>query len=251
VALATAYAHQREAFGKRLIEHPLHAETLADMQAGFEAAFQLVFHLTHLLGRSECGQADSDEQACLRLLTPLAKLWTGKLAVDIASECCEAFGGAGYIENTGIPQLLRDAQVYPIWEGTSNVLALDTLRALGKTGVGPILHSVERCLQARRDSALPQALATAASDIRGSLLDATRWLETHGDDSSRLQAGARALAFSLARAVAAALLWRCAVASHAAGDARPGHALLRFLSCPLSHLSNSTFAPAFDLLDPA
>lgn len=251
VALATAYAHQREAFGKRLIEHPLHAETLADMQAAFEAAFQLVFHLTHLLGRSECGQADSDEQACLRLLTPLAKLWTGKLAVDIASECCEAFGGAGYIENTGIPQLLRDAQVYPIWEGTSNVLALDTLRALGKTGVGPILRSVERCLQARRDSALPQALATAASDIRGSLLDATRWLETHGDDSSRLQAGARALAFSLARAVAAALLWRCAVASHAAGDARPGHALLRFLSCPLSHLSNNAFAPAFDLLDPA
>ena len=98
---------------------------------------------------------------------------------------------------------------------------------------------------------MPEALATAASDIRGSLLDATRWLETHRDDSSRLQAGARALAFSLARAVAAALLWRCAVASHAAGNARPGHALLRFLSCPLSHLSNSTFAPAFDLLDPA
>ncbi|HNV08671.1 MAG TPA: acyl-CoA dehydrogenase family protein [Dokdonella sp.] len=251
VALATAYAHQREAFGKRLIEHPLHAETLADMQATFEAAFQLVFHLTHLLGRSECGLADADEQACLRLLTPLAKLWTGKLAVGMASECCEAFGGAGYIENTGIPQLLRDAQVYPIWEGTSNVLALDTLRALGKTGVGPILHCVERCLQARQDSPLPEALATAASDIRGSLLEAARWLETHGDDSFRLQAGARALAFSLARAVAAALLWRCAVASHAAGDARPGHALLRFLSCPLSHLSYNAFAPAFDLLDPA
>ena len=89
---------------------------MASLQAEFEAAFQLVFFVTQLLGRVETGTASPEERALLRVLTPLAKLWTGKLAVRIASEACEAFGGAGYIENTGIPQLLRDAQVYPIWE---------------------------------------------------------------------------------------------------------------------------------------
>jgi hypothetical protein len=59
------------------------------------------------------------------------KLTTGKQAVTVLSEVIEAFGGAGYVEDTGLPQLLRDAQVLPIWEGTTNVLSLDTLRALG------------------------------------------------------------------------------------------------------------------------
>src|SRR5690606_7056018 len=84
LTLATAYAYQREAFGRRLIEHPLHLATLADMQAEFEAAFQLVFHLAHLLGRNEASIATDQERALLRLLTPLAKAWTGKLAVRIA-----------------------------------------------------------------------------------------------------------------------------------------------------------------------
>src|SRR5690606_1818832 len=135
-----------EAFGRRLIEHPLHLATLADMQAEFEAAFQLVFHLAHLLGRNEASIATDQERALLRLLTPLAKAWTGKLAVRIASETCEAFGGAGYIENTGIPQLLRDAQVFPIWEGTTNVLALDTLRALRVHGIGPLRADADAIL---------------------------------------------------------------------------------------------------------
>ena len=69
-------------------------------------------------------------EAELRLVAPLAKLTTGKLAVASASEYLECFGGAGYVEDTGIPRLLRDAQVLPIWEGTTNVLAVDVLRAL-------------------------------------------------------------------------------------------------------------------------
>src|SRR2546423_15397630 len=71
------------------------------------------------------------ETLLLRLLTPVMKLTTGKQAVMVASEVLEAFGGAGYVEDTGLPQLLRDAQVLPIWEGTTNVLSLDTLHALG------------------------------------------------------------------------------------------------------------------------
>ena len=62
------------------------------------------------------------------------KLTTGKQAVLVLSEVVEAFGGAGYVEDTGLPQLLRDSQVLPIWEGTTNVLSLDTLRALGVGG---------------------------------------------------------------------------------------------------------------------
>lgn len=250
IALATAYAHQREAFGKRLIEHPLHAETLADMQAAFEAAFQLVFHLTHLLGRSESGQADTDELALLRLLTPLAKLWTGKLAVGMASECCEAFGGAGYIENTGIPQLLRDAQVYPIWEGTTNVLALDTLRALGKVGVGPIIRAGAQCTAQARANLASDAHRRACEGIDASLSNCAQWLEAHAEDALAMQAGARDLALSLARSVAAALLARNAAAHVRDGtDPNAVHALLRFLSHPLDRLTATNQAAAITLLD--
>ncbi|HZX72074.1 MAG TPA: acyl-CoA dehydrogenase family protein, partial [Rhodanobacter sp.] len=130
ISLARDFAARRQAFGRPLNEQPLHAQTLADMQAQFEAAFALAFEVAHLLGRVEQGEASPEEASVLRLLTPLAKLWTGKLAVKICSEALECFGGAGYIEDTGLPQLLRDAQVYAIWEGTTNVLSLDSLRAL-------------------------------------------------------------------------------------------------------------------------
>ena len=56
------------------------------------------------------------------------------------SEVLEAFGGAGYVEDTGLPMLLRDAQVFSIWEGTTNVLALDALRAIGPKGLAPLLR---------------------------------------------------------------------------------------------------------------
>src|SRR5262249_49683176 len=152
------------AFGRALIEQPLHAATLASMRAELAAAFELGFHVVALLGRVETGMAGEDEHALLRLLTPLAKLWTGKLAVAIASETCEAFGGAGYIENTGLPLLLRDAQVYPIWEGTTNVLALDALRVLAKHGIDPLRRAVEETLRETRahPQAIDAALAAAA-----------------------------------------------------------------------------------------
>src|SRR5437660_3491159 len=72
-----------------------------------------------------------DEARLLRVLTPVMKLTTGKQAVLVLSEVIEAFGGAGSVEDTGLPQLLRDSHVLPIWEGTTNVLPLDTLRGLG------------------------------------------------------------------------------------------------------------------------
>ena len=228
LALATDYARRREAFGRPLIEQPLHAATLASMHAEFAAAFELGFFVAGLLGRVECNVADDDERALLRLLTPLAKLWTGKLAVRIASEACEAFGGAGYIENTGMPLLLRDAQVYPIWEGTTNVLALDALRVLAKTGVDPLRIGIQNLLRAApaHSGAIDAALATAA-----------RWLHEHTGDRDTLEAGARGLALTLARTFAAALLAR--VAAHT-GDAMHGAALALFLDHGLSRLSGAS-----------
>jgi len=146
IALARNYADRRVVFNRPLADQPLHQDTLAGMQAEFEAAFHLTFFVTELLGRVQSGQADESQQNVLRLVTPLLKLWTGKLAVTIASEACECFGGAGYLEDSGIPQLLRDAQVWSIWEGTSNVQALDFLRAFRSVGGLQPLLSAQRAI---------------------------------------------------------------------------------------------------------
>ena len=130
LALAFDYAKKRVAFGAPLSEKPLHMDTLLGLQAETEAAFQLAFFVAELNGKNEAGEISEDDAQLLRVLTPIMKLTTGKQAVMVASEVLESFGGAGYIEDTGLPVLLRDSQVLPIWEGTTNVLALDTFRAL-------------------------------------------------------------------------------------------------------------------------
>jgi alkylation response protein AidB-like acyl-CoA dehydrogenase len=229
ISLARDYASRRQAFGRPLIEQPLHAQTLADMQAEFEGAFALAFEVAHLLGRVENGVAAAHEAALLRLLTPLAKLWTGKLAVKLCSEALESFGGAGYIEDTGLPQLLRDAQVYPIWEGTTNVLSLDSLRALAGEGFAALRMAVDDWLAGSDDAA-------AAAAIARTLDAAAAHLDRHGADRVSLEAGARGLAFTLARSAAAALLARQAAWSARRDEQRPGAALRRFVSHGLDRL---------------
>ena len=132
IALACDYAARRVQFGAPLIDKPLHVDTLAGLRAEHAGAFALAFRVVELLGRSESGEASDDEKLLLRLLTPIAKLLTAKQTVSTLSECLECFGGAGYVEDTGLPRLLRDAQVLPIWEGTTNVLSLDLLRAVSQ-----------------------------------------------------------------------------------------------------------------------
>lgn len=229
LALAFDYARRRQVFGRALIEQPLHRATLSALQAEFEAAFQLVFFVTELLGRVETGVAANAEKLLLRVLTPLAKLWTGKLAVRIASETCEAFGGAGYIENTGIPLLLRDAQVYPIWEGTTNVLALDVLRALGSGGIDGVIGAADRLLNEAGDD---------RHGVRAVLHAARDWLATHAARRDTLEAGARGFALTLARGFAAALLARHAAwTERERGDAHARAALAVFAAHGLSRLA--------------
>ncbi|KGI77193.1 acyl-CoA dehydrogenase family protein [Oleiagrimonas soli] len=237
LALANDYARRRQAFGRPLIEQPLHARTLADMQAEFEAAFALTFHVAELLGQVEASAASPGQAKLLRLLTPLAKLWTGKLSVAIASETLECFGGAGYIEDTGLPQLLRDAQVYAIWEGTTNVLSLDTLRALASTGLEPLTQAIEDWLG--HDDAQTEARNT----VRDALARAMDFIARHDGDPTRLQAGARGLAITLARAAAAALLAASARDARTRDDARPAAALRGFLAHGIDRLVDDDLDP--------
>ncbi len=227
LALAFSYAARRETFGRPLLQQPLHRHTLARMQADFEAAFHFTFHVVELLGRAE--QGDAAARQLLRVLTPVLKLWTGKLAVAIASETCEAFGGAGYIENTGIPLLLRDAQVYPIWEGTTDVLSLDTLRALSAFGFAGLREAT---------AALLGEAGGDAVGVTATLAEAERWVAAQAGDREALESGGRGLAFTLARSVAAALLARHAArAAHDERDALPHAALRVFTARGLSRLA--------------
>jgi putative acyl-CoA dehydrogenase len=130
--LAQSYSRERRTFGRPIIEHPLHQQTLSDVEASFARAFSLTLFVAHLLGRDEVGTATERERLLLRALTPISKLYSARVCMSGTSEVVEMFGGVGYIEDSGIPRLLRDAQVFSIWEGTTNVLALDFLRAVDK-----------------------------------------------------------------------------------------------------------------------
>jgi putative acyl-CoA dehydrogenase len=137
--LAQSYSRKRKVFGKYLIDHALHKFNLDRLEQEFCKSFDLTFYVAHLLGKDECGTATESERILLRSLTPIVKLFTAKRCMEVVSEVVEIFGGVGYIEDSGLPTLLRDAQVFSIWEGTTNVLALDFLRALQKENAAPVL----------------------------------------------------------------------------------------------------------------
>jgi alkylation response protein AidB-like acyl-CoA dehydrogenase len=205
LALARDYARRRVAFGAPLAEKPLHLDTLAALQAEYEAAFHLTFFVIELMGRVENGTASEEQTQVARTLTPVAKLTTGRQCVSVVSEIIEAFGGAGYVEDTGLPQLMRDAHVLPIWEGTTNVLALDTLRAVeGASGLAVLQRELRHVLQGMRHPDLVRLSARAEQALEA----AGEWLASAVHDQGRLEAGARRLALTLGRTFSAALLAR-------------------------------------------
>lgn len=202
VALARSYAEQRRAFGKRLSELPLHAETLAILEAEAQAAFLLTFEVVRLLGLKEANEIADGQRALLRLLTPIAKLTTAKQAVATLSEVIECFGGAGYVEDTGLPSLLRDTQVLPIWEGTTNVLALDALlRSDAQAGMRALYKRATSIAGGVTDGSLQTVTATAMTV----LAQAQQWL-IQTEDAQALQVGARRWALSVGRAYELLLL---------------------------------------------
>ena len=226
LALAKDYAKRRVAFGAPLDQKPLHVDTLASLEAEFEGAFLLTFRAVELLGKDEAGELNEHEAALLRLLTPIVKLTTAKQAVMIASEVLESFGGAGYIEDTGLPRLLRDSQVLPIWEGTTNVLSLDLLRALAKLGS---LEPIAREVHASVEGADPSLKAAAEAAVRA-VDHAQAWLmKTMEGGPHTVEAGARRLALTLGRALELGFLVREATRSKKHDDhAKPAAAARRF-----------------------
>ena len=227
LALARDYARRRVQFGAPLCEKPLHLETFADLQTEFEAAFQLAFFAVELLGREENALISHTDRKLLRLVTPLAKASTARQLMHVMPEVLEVFGGAGYVEDTGIARLLRDAQVLPIWEGTTNVLSLDALRALADAETCAAFESqVQTLAQAARTPALRAAGAHA--------LETTHLAFVHlcsASDQSReaAEAAARGVALTLARSLELALLVRHAQWSlDVEHDARAALAAQRF-----------------------
>jgi acyl-CoA dehydrogenase len=203
LALVRDYARRRKQFGALLTDKPLHADTIAGLEAEYAGAFLLAFRAAELLGKRERGAATEEEEALARALTPIAKLTTAKQAVACASEAIECCGGAGYVEDTGLPRLLADAQVLPIWEGTTNVLSLDTLRALAKGGA---IQAVLGEARGRLARAVDPGLRAPVEAATRALASAATWAQQSMTDATRTEAGARRFALTLGRALELAYL---------------------------------------------
>ncbi len=246
IALTRDYARKRKAFGAPLAEKPLHADTLATLQAEMEAAFHLSFALVELIGYDEMGRLREEQQHLLRLLTSLVKLSTGRQAVAVASEVIEAFGGAGYVEDTGLPLLLRDSQVLPIWEGTTNVLSLDMLRALGEVeGLTVLQNTLAQKIATARDP----ALVAVGRRVEQAVEHATAWLQqTRRQGKPLVEMGARRFALTLGRSLALGLLIAHAQWSlDNEQDGRARAAALRFAQAPLDLIVDADAAETFAL----
>ena len=163
VAEAVHHARHRSAFGALLAEQPLMVNVLADLTVESEAATASALRLARAY--------DEDDRAFRRFGTAVMKYWICKRATMHAAEALECLGGNGYVEESPMPQLLRDAPLNGIWEGSGNVISLDVLRALAREpeGLPAFLAECERGrgADARLDAhldALPAALTPLAGD---------------------------------------------------------------------------------------
>jgi putative acyl-CoA dehydrogenase len=137
VVNATHHAAHRSAFGKKLIDQPLMRNVLADLCLESEAATALAMRLARAYDEADAyaqaGENSSDAQLFKRLATAVGKYWTCKRAPNHAFEALECLGGNGYVEESGMPRLYREAPLASIWEGSGNVMSLDVLRALTRS----------------------------------------------------------------------------------------------------------------------
>ncbi len=133
---ALHHAQRRQAFGKPLVQQPLMRSVLADLALESEAATMLAMRLARAFEACEGADPAPAERAWKRLMTPAAKFWVCKRAVEVAGEAMEVLGGNGYVEPAVVARLFREAPVNSIWEGSGNIMCLDMLRALGREPEG-------------------------------------------------------------------------------------------------------------------
>jgi hypothetical protein len=203
IQLSKDFSKSRACFGKVIHDHPIHVKVLAKMEMEARAATLLALDLARFLGMADCGMIQEKDSNVFRLMTPVAKLYTAKQAVAVASEGLESFGGAGYLEDTMLPVALRDAQVLPIWEGTTNILSLDVLRALAKTK-GAALRSFHESVNQRIAAATqnPQ-LKDSALKVQQASNEIVAFAAKNVD---KMEIAAREFAYSLARTYMGMLL---------------------------------------------
>ena len=187
VAQATHHAAHRTAFGKLLVEQPLMVNVLADLAVESEATTILMMRLAGAFDRA----AAPLEAHFRRISVAIAKFWTCKRAIAVVAEALECHGGNGYVEESILPRLYREAPLNSIWEGSGNVNALDVLRAMQREpdSVAAYFAEVE---SAPKDSRLERAIAKLKNELTG------------GDMESR----ARRLVESMAVVLEASLLLR-------------------------------------------
>lgn len=209
VQLAIDYSCRRTAFGTKLANNTLHLQTVARMNIEYRAAFLLTFDLVRILGMEESGTASDEDLGVMRLMTPICKLYTAKQALKVCSEGLEAFGGMGYLEDSGLPRILRDAQVLSIWEGTTNVLALDVLRAISKSNGEVVIHFFSRMrklLDKARSSGKLEVIKLVEK-VETTMEDLSEFVYTlNSRDRQEVTNSARDLSYSFAKIYMAALL---------------------------------------------
>jgi putative acyl-CoA dehydrogenase len=132
---AAHHARHRMAFGRLLAEQPLMRNVLADLALESEAATRLMLKLASAFDQPD----DPLQRAWRRIVTPAAKFWVCKRAIEFTGECMEVWGGNGYVETGPMARLYREAPVNSIWEGSGNVMCLDVLRAIGRDPEGAML----------------------------------------------------------------------------------------------------------------
>ncbi|HEY7859294.1 MAG TPA: acyl-CoA dehydrogenase family protein [Candidatus Nanopelagicales bacterium] len=185
---AVWHTRHRSAFGRLLVDQPLMASVLADLVVEYEASLALGMRLAATYDRS-----DPQETALRRLALPAAKFWVCKRTQSAVGEALECLGGNGYIEESGMPRLYREAPVNSVWEGSGNVTALDLVRAL-----------------TREPDALDAYLAEVgeAAGVDARLDAAVTDLLTSLADLSEPESRARRLAEQVATVLAGSLLVR-------------------------------------------
>ncbi|MCX4904547.1 acyl-CoA dehydrogenase family protein [Streptomyces sp. NBC_00878] len=165
VSQAVHHSTYREAFGGRLIDKPLMRNVLADLALESEAATTLGLRLA-----AAYDDGSEQERAFLRLAVPAAKYWVTKRCTPVVAEALECLGGNGYVEESGLPRLLRESPLNSVWEGAGNVQALDVLRALQREpgALNAYLQEVGKARGAdhRLDGAIKNML-TELADLEG------------------------------------------------------------------------------------
>jgi acyl-CoA dehydrogenase len=203
LAWARSYAQVRKVHGAPLNTLPAHQATLADLAVDYAAALELALRCAELLGRVEHRVASRSEALLLRSLTPVAKLATAKWAVAGVAEAMESVGGVGYCEDSTIPALVRNTHVMPIWEGTTNVLALDFLRSIEQRDhLDALLQDASACVEEATNELVTEPVAA----VKAALKSIEHKVAELGSDPWGAEAFARTMAMGVANTYACARL---------------------------------------------